>query len=50
MTFEQREWSHARDELVRMIADLGFPEELGNEVAKNLRFTKAMQRMMGCTM
>jgi hypothetical protein len=47
MTFEQREWTRARDELVRMIAELGFPEELGSEVAKNLGSPKAMQRMMG---
>lgn len=47
MTYEQREWSRTRNELVRMIADLGFPEELGSEVAKNLGSPKAMQRMMG---
>lgn len=47
MTYEQREWSRSRDELVKKIVDLGFPEELGNEVAKNLGSPKAMQRMMG---
>ena len=47
MTFEQREWSRTRDELVRSIVELGFPKELGEEVAKNLGSPKAMQRMMG---
>ena len=47
MTFEQREWSRTRDELVRNIVELGFPKELGEEVAKNLGSPKAMQRMMG---
>ena len=47
MTYEKREWVRTRDELVKNIADLGFPEELGIEVAKNLGSPKAMQRMMG---
>ena len=45
MTYEQREWLRARDELVESMKDLGFPEELGNEIAKNLGSPKAMQRM-----
>lgn len=39
------EWISARDELVRSIVSLGFPEELGDEIAKNLGSPKAMQRM-----
>lgn len=46
LTAEQREWVKARDELVRSVTALGFPEELGNEIAKNLGSPKAMQRMM----
>ncbi len=39
------EWISARDELVNSILNLGFPEELGDEIAKNLGSPKAMQRM-----
>ncbi len=45
MTGEQRNWATARDELVRAVTGLGFPEELGNEMAKNLGSPKAMHRM-----
>ena len=45
MVADRTEWIRARDELVRAIKDLGFPEELGNEIAKNLGSPKAMQRM-----
>ena len=45
MTANQREWTDARDELVYSIKQLGFPEELGHEVAKNLGSPKAMRRM-----
>ena len=45
MTVDQREWARARDELVYSIKQLGFPEKLGNEVAKNLGSPKAMNRM-----
>ena len=47
MNYEQREWARTRDELVKSIMELGFPEELGSEIAKNLGSSKAMQRMMG---
>ncbi len=47
MNYEQREWARTRDELVKSIMELGFPEELGSEIAKNLGSPKAMQRMMG---
>ncbi|MBQ9444653.1 MAG: hypothetical protein IJU43_10200 [Lachnospiraceae bacterium] len=45
MTADQREWAFARDELVRSVVSLGFPEELGNEIAKALGSPKAMRRM-----
>ncbi len=47
MTPDQREWTHARDKFVRTLMDLGFPEELGNEIVKNLGSPKAMHRMTG---
>ena len=46
MTAEQKEWARTRDELVHSITELGFPEELGHEIAKNLGSPKAMRRMM----
>ena len=46
MTSYQREWANTRDELVGMIEALGFPAELGAEIAKNLGSPKAMRRMM----
>ena len=45
MTFDHREWAIARDELVSSVTELGFPEELGNEIAKMLGSPKAMSRM-----
>jgi hypothetical protein len=39
------EWSWSRDNLLSEIKNLGFPEELGNEIAKNLGSPKAMDRM-----
>lgn len=47
MTDNQREWQRARDELIREVKALGFPEELGNEIAKRLKSPKAMNRMIG---
>ena len=47
MTDNRREWSRARDELVGAIKDLGFPEELGMQIAKQLGSPKAMSRMIG---
>ena len=38
-------WIAARDELVAGIEELGFPRELGEEIAKNLGSPKAMERM-----
>ncbi len=45
MSLDQNEWSIARDDLVYSITSLGFPEELGNEIAKNLGSPKAIRRM-----
>lgn len=43
---EQRKmWRQARDELIREVIRLGYPEELGNEIVKNLGSPKAMYRM-----
>ena len=39
------EWNEAKDELVRTITDLGFPEEFGLEIAKGLGAPKAIRRM-----
>ena len=46
MTFEQKEWAIARKDLVDTITSLGFPEELGNEIAKTLGSPKAIRRMI----
>lgn len=45
MESNQREWNKARDELVSAAKNLGFPEELGEAMAKNLGSPKAMHRM-----
>ena len=41
------EWSITRDRLVAAVAELGFPAELGEQIAKQLGSPKAMERMMG---
>jgi hypothetical protein len=46
MTENQIEWSRKRDELVSAIKQLGFPRELGEQIAKQLRSPKAMDRML----
>lgn len=38
-------WARAREELVEAVVQLGFPEALGMEIAKNLGSEKAMRRM-----
>ncbi len=45
MTDKKSEWVESRDRLVSAIAALGFPEELGTEIAKQLGSPKAMDRM-----
>ena len=46
MTDYQFAWSRKRDELVAAIEQLGFPGELGEQIAKQLGSTKAMDRML----
>jgi hypothetical protein len=46
MTQNQFEWSRKRDELVAVITQLGFPEALGAQIAKQLGSPKAMDRML----
>lgn len=41
----RREWSRARDELVGIITELGFPAELGEAIARHLGSPKAIYRM-----
>jgi hypothetical protein len=43
---QRDEWARSRDELVMAIRSLGFPDELGEQLAKMLGSPKAMQRMM----
>ena len=45
MDDNKRKWLLERDKLVHAIKVLGFPEELGVEIAKNLGSPKAMSRM-----
>ncbi len=45
MSDNHREWVLARDSMNRELKALGFPEELGNEIAKNLGSPKAILRM-----
>ena len=45
MTFEQQEWIRAKKEMLDSLTELGYPKELGDEIAKNLGSPKAMWRM-----
>ncbi|SEF78312.1 hypothetical protein SAMN04487934_103126 [Eubacterium ruminantium] len=40
-----RRWMYSRDSLMKAIRMLGFPDELGEAVVKNLGSPKAMDRM-----
>lgn len=40
------EWARKRDELVAATKHLGFPKELGEQLAKQLGSPKAMDRML----
>lgn len=42
----EREWTRKHDELVAAIEQLGFPGELGDQIARQLGSPKAMDRMM----
>ena len=44
-SLSQSDWSIATSDLVQTITSLGFPEELGLEIAKNLGSPKAIRRM-----
>ena len=46
MTDNQREWVQTKNQLVSAVKQLGFPEELGEQIAKQLGSPKAMNRMM----
>ena len=46
MIENQIEWSRKRDELVTEIKQLGFPRELGEQIARQLGSPKAMDRML----
>ena len=45
MMTDRSEWKEARDRLVEAVIQLGFPKELGEEMAKNLGSPKAIDRM-----
>ena len=38
-------WTHSRDNLISALTSLGYPEELGDAIVKNLGSPKAMDRM-----
>ncbi len=46
MTDTQKEWIMTKNQLVRAIKQLGFPVELGEQIAKQLGSPKAMNRML----
>lgn len=46
MTDHRREWARSKEALVSAVRQLGFPEELGEQVAKQLGSPKAMGRMI----
>ena len=45
MDYDKRKWAEAREKLIKEVVALGFPEELGDAVAKNLGSPQAMYRM-----
>ena len=45
MTDKQTEWVKAKAHLINAITDLGFPEQFGEMIAKQLSSPKAMNRM-----
>ena len=46
MAQDQQEWSFAKKEMIDSLTALGYPRELGDEIAKNLGSPKAMERMI----
>ena len=45
MTENQRRWADARDSLGAVLADLGYPFELADEISRYLGSPKAIDRM-----
>ncbi|MBQ8305985.1 MAG: hypothetical protein IJX90_07200 [Blautia sp.] len=45
MAAENREWTRARDDLMDALTGLGFREELGAAIVRNLGSPRAMERM-----
>lgn len=45
MTSINREWTRSKDDLVYAVKQLGFPAELGEQIAKQLGSPKAINRM-----
>lgn len=45
MTPAQKEWAQARDELAQAVAALGYPGELADLLAKQLKSPRAIGRM-----
>ena len=46
MTDNQREWERTKDKRDSAVKQLGFPEELGEQITKQLGSPKAMNRML----
>ena len=46
MDSKRNDWSFARDRLVKIIKELGFPCELGEAAARHLGSPKAIERMI----
>ena len=46
MTDNHMGWAKSRDELIAAVKKLGFPEDLGLQIAKELGSPKAMERML----
>ena len=42
---KDHQWIRSRDNLISSLTSLGFPEELGHQIAKNLGGPKAIDRM-----
>ena len=42
----REEWVRTKNDLVQVVSSLGFPENLGEQIAKQLGSPKAMRRMI----
>lgn len=45
MTDEQKTWVISKNRMMKALDSLGFPEELGEQIVRNLGSPKAMDRM-----